>query len=98
MFAPFRWLGLGVVKVAISVAAGGGIALLAMGALAIYDPERWDYHTLDHYGPPIGPLLLSIGAGLATMGGKLYGLFFPASAPAGYGPWAGLRAAGPGRA
>jgi len=94
MFTPLRWLFQSVVKVAISATAGGGVSLLAMGALAIYDPERWDYHTLDHYGPQIGPLFLSIGAGLATMGGTLYGLFFPASAPAGQGPWAGLRAAG----
>jgi hypothetical protein len=98
MFAPFRWLGLGVVKVAISVAAGGGVALLAMGALAMYDAERWDYRVLDTYGPPIGPLLLSIGAGLATAGGTLYSLFFSPSMPSGDGRWPALRAAGPVRA
>jgi len=79
MFAPFRWLGLGVVKVAISFAAGGGVSLLAMGALAMYDPERWDHHVLDQTGPPIGPMLLSIGSGLATAAGTLHALFFSPS-------------------
>lgn len=98
MFAPFRWLGLGVVKFAISIAAGGGVALLAIGAMAMYDAERWDYHILDNVGPPIGPLLLSIGAGLATAGGTLYTLFFPAATPAvGNGPWQALRPVGTGR-
>jgi len=79
MFAPLRWLGLGVVKVAISFAAGGGVSLLAIGMLAMHDPERWDYHILDRAGPPIGPMLLSIGAGLATVGGTMYSLFFSPS-------------------
>lgn len=98
MFAPFYRLGLGVVKVAVSVAAGGGVALLAMGALAMYDPERWDYHVLDHVGPPIGPMLLSIGAGVATAGGTLYALFFPTT-PAGHdGRRLAVQAVGAGRA
>jgi hypothetical protein len=93
MFAPFRWLVQSVVKVAISVASGGGVALLAIGALAMYDPERWDIRTLDAYGPPLGPLLLSIGAGLATAGGTLYSLFFSPSLPSGDGRWPAVRAA-----
>jgi hypothetical protein len=81
MFAPLRWLGLGVVKFAIGIAAGGGVSLLGLGVLAMIDPDRWDVRVLDDYGPPIGPLLLSIGAGLATTGGTLYSLFFPATTP-----------------
>ena len=49
MFAPLYWLGHGVVKMAISIAAGGGVSLLAIGALAMIDPERWDYRVLDNY-------------------------------------------------
>ena len=99
MFAPLRWLGLGVVKVAISFAAGGGVSLLAMGALAIYDPERWDYHVLDRTGPPIGPMLLSIGSGLATAAGTLHGLFFsPAQLAIRNGHRPALQAVGAGRA
>jgi len=99
MFALLRGFGRGVVKVAISVAAGGGTALLAMGTLAMLEPERWDYHMLDRMGPPIGPTLLSIGAGLAAAGGSLYGLFFPPSQLAardGYFPPA-VQPASPGR-
>jgi hypothetical protein len=98
MFAPFRWLVQSVVKVAISVAAGGGVALLAIGALAMYDADRWDIRTLDAYGPPIGPLLLSIGAGLATAGGTLYSLFFSPSTPSGDGRGLVLRPGVPVRA
>jgi hypothetical protein len=93
MFSLVRWLALSVVKVAISVAAGGGVSLLAIGALAMYDPEHWDYRTLDAYGPPLGPMLLSIGAGLATAGGTLYSLFFSPSVAAGDGRWPAVRAA-----
>jgi hypothetical protein len=93
MFALIRWLALSVVKVAISVATGGGVSLLAIGALAMWDAERWDIRTLDAYGPPIGPLLLSIGAGLASAGGTLYSLFFSPSAPSGDGRWPAVRAA-----
>ena len=81
MFTPLRWLVQSVVKVAISATAGSGVALLAIGVLAMFDPDAGIWRVLDHYGPPIGPLFLSIGAGLATMGGTLYGLFFPAPRP-----------------
>jgi hypothetical protein len=69
-----------------------------MGALAMYDADRWDFRTLDAYGPPLGPLLVSIGAGLATAGGTLYSLFFSPSVSAGDGRWTAVRAAGPVRA
>ena len=98
MFTLIRWLVLGAVKVSISAAAGGGVGLLAVGALAMLDAERWDYRLLDTIGPPIGPLLLSIGAGLATAGGTLYTLFFSPSTPTGDGRGPELRAAGPFRA
>lgn len=93
MFAPFRWLGLSVVKFAISVAAGGGVALLGIGTLAMLDAERWDYRMLDTVGPPLGPLLLSIGAGLATTGGTLYSLFFPTTPQSADARWPALRPA-----
>jgi hypothetical protein len=98
VFALFRWLVQSVVKVGVSIAAGGGVSLLAIGALAMYDPERWDYHVLDHAGPPIGPLLLSIGAGLATTGVTLHALFFPKSTPSSDGRGLAFRAPGPVRA
>jgi hypothetical protein len=98
MFSLLRWLVQSVVKVAISIATGGGVSLLAIGALAMYDAERWDIRTLDAYGPPLGPLLLSIGAGLATAGGTLYSLFFSPSIPSGDGRGLAFRAAGPVRA
>ena len=98
MFSLARWLVQSVVKVAISVAAGGGVSLLAIGALAMYDADRWDFRTLDAYGPPIGPLLLSIGAGLATAGGTLYSLFFSPAIPTGDGRGLVLRPGVPMRA
>src|SRR5262245_35400697 len=93
MFAPFYRLGLGLIRVAVSVAAGGGVALVAIGALALFDAERWDYRVLDTVGPPIGPLLLSIGAGLATTGGTMYSLFFPGGMQSGDRHWPALRPA-----
>lgn len=98
MFAPIRWLGMAIVKFAISVAAGGGVALLGIGTLAMLDADRWDYRMLDTVGPPIGPLLLSIGAGLATTGGTLYSLFFPATPPTVDARWQAMRPASPVRA
>jgi hypothetical protein len=95
MFAPFRWLGLGLVKFAIGISTGGGVSLLAIGALAMLDPERWDVRVLDNYGPPIGPLLLSIGAGLATTGGTLYSLFFSTPTPSSDGRGLAIRAGEP---
>lgn len=83
MCALLRAFGRGIVKMAISAAAGGGTTLLAIGTLAMLDPDRWDHHMLDSLGPPIGPTLLSIGAGLAAAGGSLYGLFFPPVLPGG---------------
>jgi hypothetical protein len=99
MFSLLRGFGRGMVKVAIGAAAGGGTTLLAMGTLAILEPERWDHHMLERIGPPIGATLLSIGAGLTAAAGSLYGLFFVPSLPGvrdGY--WPAVQAAGPGRA
>lgn len=95
MFSLIRWFVQSVVKFAIGVAAGGGVSLLGLGALAMLDPERWDVRVLDNYGPPIGPLLLSIGAGLATTGGTLYSLFFSTPTPAGDDRGLALRPDGP---
>jgi hypothetical protein len=98
MFMLLQGLGRGVVKVAISLGAGGGVTLLAMGGLAMLEPDRWDHHMLERIGPPIGPTLLSVGAGLAAAAGSLYTLFFPTTLQAVRdGRWPVVEAAGPGR-
>lgn len=97
MFSLVRWLVQSVVKFAIGIAAGGGVSLLALGGLALLDGERWDVRVLENYGPPIGPLLLSIGAGLATTGGTLYSLFFSTPTPVADDRGLALHAAAPAR-
>ena len=77
MFTMLQALGRGVIKVLISLAAGGGIGLLSVGVLATMNPDLWDYHTMDRHGPPFGPTLLSVGAGLLTAAVMLCALFFP---------------------
>jgi hypothetical protein len=64
MFTLLQAFGRGIVKILTSLAAGGGVGLLSVGVLATLDPDAWDNH-LNH-GPPIGPMILSIGAGLMT--------------------------------
>lgn len=77
MFTLLRELIQSVVKILISLAAGGGVGLLAIGIMAITDPDRWDYHIIDRHGPPFGPALLSVGAGLMTSAISMAAMFFP---------------------
>jgi hypothetical protein len=77
MFSLLQELIRSVVKVIISFAAGGGVGLLAVGVLATMDPDRWDFSYIDHHGPPFGPTLLAVGAGLLTSAATMCALFFP---------------------
>lgn len=77
MFSLLQELIRSVVKVIISFAAGGGVGLLAVGVLATMDPDRWEFHYIDRHGPPFGPTLLAVGAGLLTTAVTMCALFFP---------------------
>lgn len=77
MFTMLQALGRGVIKVLISLVAGGGVGVLSIGVLATMNPDLWEYHVLDRHGPPFGPTLVSVGAAMLTTAVTLCALFFP---------------------
>lgn len=46
--------------------AGIGTGLVVAGSFALKSPEVWDLEKIQRTGPPLGPVLLSIGIALLT--------------------------------
>jgi hypothetical protein len=65
-------VGRGIVKVLIGLFIGFGVSLVVVGYFSMQNPSAWDFER----DPPVGELLLGIGAGLLTSGLTLSVLFF----------------------
>lgn len=55
-----------VMRILFCLIAGVGTGLVVAGSFALKSPEVWDLEKIQRTGPPLGPVLLSIGIALLT--------------------------------